>query len=99
MKTKALAAIVVLILASAAVISSPRAQEAEWPPPGTRLALYEGLPAIDRGLHAEKLEFATRWAGEVVGVSDDGPYQPGRVIVKYRPGLSQAALAAVTSAV
>ena len=75
-----------------------RAQERAAPPPGTRIALNDGLPAIDRGLHAERLGFSARFDA-AASDTPPFPYEPGRVIVKYRPGLAPGALNAVASSV
>jgi serine protease len=70
------------------------------PEPGTRIALYPGLPAIDRGVrtHALATDSAPPEA-EIVMDDDPRPYVPGRVIVKFRPGLTPTALAAVAASV
>ena len=96
-----------LIFGCLVVFSSPplsnsvraRAQERDVPLPGTRIALNDGLPAIDRGLHAERLGFTSGFGVQLVDDRSDLPYEPGRVIVKYRPGLTPAALASVASSV
>lgn len=88
-----------LTVFSSVPVSAPRvrAQERAAPAPGTRIALYEGLPAIDRGLHAERLGFTSRFEVATVREGSALPYQPGRVIVKYRDGLSPAATDALAS--
>ena len=99
--------IATLVLGCVAVFSSPpvtrnaraRAQQLEAPAPGTRIALHDGLPAIDRGLHAERLGFNPRFDVAVAADANQLPYEPGRVIVKYRPGLTMAALSSVASSV
>ena len=96
-----------LLLGCIAVLSSSpvsratraRAQERDVPAPGTRIALHDGLPAIDRGLHAERLGFTSRFDVAAADGSDGLPYEPGRVIVKYRPGLPEGATNAIASTV
>ena len=75
-----------------------RAQAAA-PAFGTRIALYEGLPAVDRGLHAERLGFTSRFDAAVSADGDRLPYEPGRVIVKYKPGLTTGALTSIAASV
>ena len=48
-----------------------RAQGRDAPAPGTRIALNDGLPAIDRGLHAERLGFTSRF--DVAPADDRNP--------------------------
>jgi serine protease len=95
-----------LILGCLAVLSSPpvsgvpaRAQEREAPAPGTRIALHDGLPAIDRGLHAERLGFTSRFDLASADAGGALPYEPGQVIVKYRSGLTTGALTSVAASV
>ena len=95
-----------VLLGCVTVLASPpladtarvRAQEPD-PPPGTRIALTDGLPAIDRGLHAERLTFTSRFDVALAEDANALPYEPGRVIVKYRPGLTAAQLSSVASSV
>lgn len=93
------ARVVAVLLGCAALGTGHSAQEPEAPAPGTRQVVGTGLEAIDRGLQTDRLGFAT----ELPAIQNDAaghlPYVPGRVIVKYRPGLSLAALASVTSSV
>jgi serine protease len=86
------------VLAVACLLAAPppRAQEVE-PAPGTRIALYPGLPAIDRGLKADDLATSVRAAAEFAVPDDDRPYAPGRVIVKLGAGMTPAVLAAVAA--
>lgn len=84
--------LVFLILGVAAI--PPTAQERDRAS-GTRIALHRGLPAIDRGLVFERLAFSGNSQARVARWDDGLPYEPGRVIVKYRPGSTPVALAAV----
>lgn len=64
--------------------------QAPIPAPGFRIALHEGLPAIDGGLR-----LATVQSEVPVAFGDQKPYSPGRVIVKFRQGPSGLATASV----
>jgi serine protease len=98
MITKKNAVAALLLLLCVAAVPRPGAQEPD-PVPGARIALHKGLPGIDRGLVAERLALAVPSDAEIVRADTSLAYEPGRVIVKYRQGLTPAALAAVTGAV
>jgi serine protease len=98
MTTRRLGVAILLLLAGGASVPPPRAQEAE-PAPGTRIALHPGLPAIDRGLVSDRLALSLPSDAEIVRPETGLAYEPGRVIVKYRAGVTPGALAAVTGAV
>ena len=67
------------------------------PAPGGRIAINTGLRGIDRGLRLEDEAKTGMLAPD--GPGDGLPYEPGRVIVKLRPGLGPPALAAVMRSV
>ena len=73
--------------------TAPHAQ-APIPAPGSRIALHEGLPAVDAGLRLSTVP------SELPAPNDDHkPYAPGRVIVKFRQSISALSLASVARSV
>ena len=78
-------------LLTAAPVAGPQ------PAPGGRFAINTGLPGIDRGLRLDDEPKTGMLAPD--GPGDGLPYEPGRVIVKLRPGLGPAALSAVMRSV
>jgi serine protease len=95
MKRVAIVALGALTLLAAR--PAPSAQTST-PAPGTRMPLYKGLPAVDRGLQAENL-ITYEPPTDTFTVVDDAPYVPGQVIVKFRPGFPPSSLAVVARSV
>ncbi len=99
MNRTAVARVVIVLLGCVVLGTGHSAQQPDAPAFGTRQVVGDGLPAIDRGLSFDRLGFSTELPIVQSDTPDDRPYVPGRVIVKYRHGLSLAALAAVASSV
>ena len=84
------------LVTAAGAARVPRAEL--QPPPGTRIAIDNALPAIDRGLSLQDISIPLEAIAPAPGT--DLPYEPGRVIVKLRANAAgSTSLAALAQSV